>query len=60
MDNEEIVLMVNDCKKRAANLSEWEFDFIDSLSYVVKKQSPFRLSDKQSERLTHIWERVTS
>lgn len=60
MDNEEIVLMVNDCKKRAANLSEWEFEFIDSLSYIVKKDSPFRLSHKQAERLAHLWERVTA
>lgn len=60
MDNEELALMINDCKKRTAKLSEWEFDFIDSLSYIAKKDSPFRLSHKQSSRLEQIWERVTA
>ena len=50
---EEHRLMIDDCEKRSASLTDWEARFIDSISRRDY------LSDAQIETLERIWERVT-
>lgn len=57
MDDEEIELMINDCKNRGQKLSDWEFSFIDSISHF--HDNNVGLTDKQYEKLVRVWERVT-
>jgi hypothetical protein len=47
--------MIADCEARESRMTEWECGFIDSIS---RQERP--LSDKQSERLEAIWDRVTA
>lgn len=49
--------MVEDCEKRESKLSDWEIEFIDSLS--MRLATGKSLTEKQAERLDQIWERVT-
>lgn len=51
--DDEILKMIEDCEKRESKLSEWEQDFIQSIS---EKES---LTQKQIGILEKIWERVT-
>jgi hypothetical protein len=51
--SEEISQMIEDCEKRQSKLSEWEQDFIQSIS---EKDS---LTEKQIGILEKIWEKVT-
>jgi hypothetical protein len=45
--------MIQDCIKRASKLTDWEHDFIYTLSNLKN------MTEKQYERLEKIWERVT-
>lgn len=54
--HDEIVQMLDDCEKRSEKLTEWEETFIDSLQSQVAVRS---LTEKQVDRLTKIWERIT-
>ena len=54
---DEIAVMIEDCEKRSAKLSDWEVTFIDSLSTQVGRGRS--LTDKQIETLQSIWDRVT-
>lgn len=54
---DEHVTMVDDCEKRESKLSDWEREFIDSLSHQLAKGRA--LSERQAERLDEIWNRVT-
>ncbi|WP_172417158.1 hypothetical protein [Pandoraea apista] len=49
--------MVKDCIDREAKLTDWERSFIDSIERQLAQDRP--LSQKQSDTLDSIWERVT-
>lgn len=49
--------LIEDCEKRSEKLTEWEQQFIDSLSRQIgNDRIP---TQKQIECLDRIWERVT-
>ncbi len=50
---DEISTMIDDCIKRESRMSQWERDFIQSIS---EKDS---LTERQVETLEKIWEKVT-
>ena len=52
--NEEHETMIEDCEKRSEKLTDWECDFIDSLSRRDRE-----LTTKRAETLEQIWDRVT-
>ncbi len=54
----EIVTMIEDCEQRSSKLTNWELEFIDSISKQVGDGNG--LSQKQDETLERIWDRVTS
>ncbi|CAB4130378.1 hypothetical protein UFOVP119_2 [uncultured Caudovirales phage] len=56
-ERDEQARMIEDCEKREGQLSEWEQNFIQSLNERVGRG--FSLTDRQSEKLEAIWERVT-
>lgn len=45
--------MIEDCMNRSERLTEWESNFIESIS------TREMLTDKQDEKLNTIWDRVT-
>jgi hypothetical protein len=49
--------MISDCENRESRLSEWEQEFIQSLSEQLGTGRT--LSIKQIDRLDIIWEKVT-
>jgi len=57
IDLEEVQQMIADCHERQSKLTDWEIGFIDSLEVRIGKG--FGCSDKQYERLSEAWERVT-
>jgi hypothetical protein len=54
----EYLKLVDDCEKRESRLTEWEAGFIDSIRSQLEREKP--LSQKQTETLDRIWERVTA
>lgn len=50
--------IIEDCEKRQEKMSDWEVEFIDSLSCRLVAGNS--LTEKQRERLDSIWERVTA
>jgi hypothetical protein len=54
---EDIEQMLTDCENRESKLSEWETNFIDELGKRVGRGE--LITDRQDEKLTQIWERVT-
>ena len=50
---EEQATMIEDCENRSSQLSDWEAEFIDSIS----RQET--LTDKQIAVLDRVWERIT-
>ncbi len=52
----EIELMIQDCIKRQSKLSEWELNFIDSISHRYEHTQ--HLTVRQQEILNKIWERL--
>ena len=57
MTTEDHSQMITDCENRESKLSDWERSFIDSIS--MQMSSGGWLTEKQSETLDKIWERVT-
>lgn len=53
----DIKQLIQDCIDRESKLSDWERNFIDSISNQFIKTGG--LSDKQAELLDKIWEKVT-
>ena len=53
---DEAVQMIDDCENRSEKMTDWECQFIDSLSHQIASRA---LSQKQIETLSRIWERVT-
>lgn len=56
-NEEEIILMLNDCVEREGKLSDWERGFMSSCLDMTDKH--IMLSEKQREILNEVWERVT-
>jgi hypothetical protein len=54
--DEDIADMIADCEKRSSKLSDWELQFIDSIS--VQRGRGKALTGKQVDTLTAIWDRV--
>ena len=54
----ELMQFVEDCEERDSQLTDWERGFLSSIKKVL--ESGHGLTEKQTERLTAIWERVTS
>lgn len=57
MADDDIAQMIEDCEARDSKLSEWEQQFIDSIGRQSARTGG--LSQKQTERLKQIWERIT-
>ena len=55
-EEDEVVLMLQDCMKRWDKLTEWEQGFMLSIEEWLPTS---RLTDRQLQRLEIIWERVT-
>ena len=55
--SDDISQLIEDCEARQEKLSEWEQQFIDSISKQLERGHS--LTDKQRERLELIWEKVT-
>lgn len=53
----EYVTLLEDCEKRSERLTDWELNFIESLSnQMIAGRRP---SQKQIETLDNIWEKAT-
>lgn len=50
--------LIEDCENRESRLTDWERSFIDSIKRQIAAGRT--LTDKQSDSLDRIWERVTS
>lgn len=57
VDYDEVLEQIGDCENRSEKLSDWELQFIDSISQQLSKTGS--LSSKQLETLDKIWEKVT-
>jgi hypothetical protein len=57
MANDEYIQMVEDCMKRDTKLTDWESNFIDSLSNWLGAGKS--LTEKQEQILDRLWEKVT-
>ena len=56
-DVDDITQMIEDCEQRQSKLSEWEQNFIDSISHQLG--CGHNLTEKQVETLGRIWEKAT-
>jgi hypothetical protein len=56
-DKEEVLEQIGDCENRSEKLSDWELNFIDSISQQLVVTGS--LSEKQIEILDRIWNKVT-
>lgn len=54
---EEYRIMIRDCINRESRMNEWEQSFIQDLD--EKLSEGWMLTEKQTEKLDQIWERVT-
>lgn len=55
---DEYLTMIEDCEKRESRLTEWEVEFIASIRSQLENDRP--LTEKQTETLDRIWDRVTA
>jgi hypothetical protein len=53
---DEILQMISDCENRESKMTEWECEFIQSISEQISVRA---LSKKQMDTLEKIWERVS-
>ncbi|MDB5814453.1 MAG: hypothetical protein JWN23_1570 [Rhodocyclales bacterium] len=54
----EYITLIEDCEKRSERMTDWESQFIDSLSNQLALER--RPTPKQIETLDAIWEKVTA
>lgn len=54
---DEIAAMLADIEARESKLSDWERQFVDDVSTKVGRG--YSLTQKQDEKLSAIWDRVT-
>lgn len=57
-DRAEQLQMIEDCEARESRLSDWESNFIDSISRQMAEGRSLTLN--QSNALDDIWERATA
>ena len=57
MTNEEADQLIADCENRESRLSDWERQFIDSVSQ--QRGNGRHLSERQAETLETIWNKAT-
>lgn len=55
---DEYLQMIEDCQKRESRLTDWERDFIQSMSEWADKGRSF--TPKQQELIDGIWETATA
>ncbi len=55
--NDEAHTMIEDCEKRESRLTDWERDFISSVSEHLGRGRA--LTPKQAETLERIWDKAT-
>lgn len=55
---EDIEQMLTDCENRESKLSEWERGFVDELSRRIGRGES--ITERQDEKLTQVWERITA
>ena len=55
--SDESMALIEDCEKRESKLSDWERKFVDSVRAKLEKDWP--LTERQTETLEAIWERIT-
>ena len=54
---EDVETILSDCESRKSKLSPWEADFIASIREQFDRRGS--ISEKQSEVLNKIWDRIT-
>lgn len=54
----EYLQLIEDCEQRESRLTPWEISFLDSIK--PRLASGISLSERQTETLDKIWERVTA
>jgi len=54
---DDLEIMLTDIINRESKLSDWETNFIDSISLKIEAKAG--ISEKQDETFTRIWHRVT-
>lgn len=54
---DESLQLLEDCEARSERCSDWELQFLDSIRRQLEEGR--RLSQKQEDRLSEIWEKVT-
>ena len=58
MSIEDNLQMIEDCENRSEKLTDWELEFIDSVSRYTDKGG--FLSPRQEQMLEKIWDKVTA
>ena len=56
-DKDEAFEQIGDCENRSEKLSDWELEFLDSISHQLTRTGS--LSEKQIEILDRIWNKGT-
>lgn len=56
-DEDEYILMINDCFDRESKLTDWERGFVSTCLDMTDKH--IMLTEKQREKLNQIWDRIT-
>lgn len=51
--------MIKDCMNNESEMSQWECDFIQSLSEQIEDENFMQLSQGQMTKLDQIWNKVT-
>jgi hypothetical protein len=54
---DDLLILVEDCEKRESRLSAWEREFIDSVGARLRAEKP--LSEKQTDCLMRVWGKAT-
>jgi hypothetical protein len=57
MDEDDVLAMIEDCENSESELTEWEADFIESISDQIGRG--LSITAKQVDKLDSIWQRVT-
>ena len=55
----EHAVMIADCMKHESKLSQWEADFIQSLSEQIEDENFIQFSTGQLNKLDQIWNKAT-
>ena len=56
-DKDEAFEQIGDCENRSEKLSDWELEFIDSISHQLTRTGS--LSENQVETVLRTWSKVT-